>query len=226
MADGRRHEAAAVAAECVVRPGPGRPAAQAAAEPELGLVISMKKAPEGALISGAEPSLAAAAATAATTAATSRTGSIGASEPAVAAATAASAATIAAAVTAATAAAAVAATSATTSTAAAAVTPATAITAGARRARFHGTGFIDHHAAPAQGLAVHARDGGLGFRIAAHFHKAEALGAAGVAFHHHLGARDVAELGERLFEIAIANGIRKIADVEFVAHRIGTPKKI
>src|SRR6185369_7403133 len=213
MADGRRHEAAAVAAECVVRPGPGRPAAQAAAEPELGLVISMKKAPEGALISGAEPSLAAAAATAATAAATSRTGSIGASEPAVAAATAATAATIAA-------------TSATTSPAAAAVTPATAITAGARRARFHGTGFIDHHAAPAQGLAVHARDGGLGFRIAAHFHKAEALGAAGVAFHHHLGARDVAELGERLFEIAIANGIRKIADVEFVAHRIGTPKKI
>src|SRR6185369_2462934 len=225
MADGRRHEAAAVAADCAVRPGPGRPAAQAAAEPELGLVISMKKAPEGALINGAEPSLAAAAATAATAAATSRTGSIGASEPAVAAATAASAATIAAAVTAATAAA-VAATSATTSTAAAAVTPATAITAGARRARFHGTGFIDHHAAAAQGLAVHARDGGLGFRIAAHFHKAEALGAAGVAFHHHLGARDVAELGERLFEIAIANGIRKIADVEFVAHRIGTPKKI
>src|SRR6185369_11366368 len=148
---------------------------------------------------------AAATATAATAAATSRTGSIGASEPAVAAATAASAATIAAAVTAA--------------TSAAAVTTATAITAGARRARFHGTGFIDHHAAAAQGLAVHARDGGLGFRIAAHFHKAEALGAAGVAFHHHLGARDVAELGERLFEIAIANGIRKIADVEFVAHR-------
>src|SRR6185369_149088 len=132
MADGRRHEAAAVAADCAVRPGPGRPAAQAAAEPELGLVISMKKAPEGALINGAEPSLAAAAATAATAAA------------------------------------AVAATSATPSTAAAAVPPATAITAGARRARFHGTGFIDHHAAPAQGLAVHARDGGLGFRIAAH----------------------------------------------------------
>ena len=50
MADGRRREAAALAAECAVRPGAGRPAAQAPAEFELsrGSCHAMKKAPEGA----------------------------------------------------------------------------------------------------------------------------------------------------------------------------------
>jgi hypothetical protein len=54
--------------------------------------------------------------------------------------------------------------------------------------------------------------------IAAHLDEAKTLGAAGVALHHDLGAGHLTVLAEGLLEIAIAHGIRKIADVQLVAH--------
>src|SRR5205085_8173066 len=91
----------------------------------------------------------------------------------------------------------------------------------AARALLHGTRLVDHDAAAAHGLAVHAADGCLRLGVAAHFDEPEALGAAGLAFHHDLGARDLAELAEGLFEIAVTHLVRQVAYVQFVAHLQG-----
>ena len=99
---------------------------------------------------------------------------------------------------------------------------ATATAAAARWARLHGTGFVDDQAATSEGLAIHTADGCLRFRIRRHFHKPKAFGATGVALHHDFGACDGTKLTKRLFQIAITNGIRQIAHVQFVAHS-GTP---
>ena len=114
-------------------------------------------------------------------------------------------------------------TAATTTTVAAATT-ATAITttAAAGRTGLHGTCFIHDQAATTQWLTIHARDGCLRLSVTAHFHKTKAFGAAGVALHHDLGAGNGAKLTKRLFQVAIAHGIRQVADVQFVAHS-GTP---
>src|SRR5206468_597999 len=82
-----------------------------------------------------------------------------------------------------------------TAATAAAVAAATTTAAAAEAARtlLHGTRFIHHHTAAAHGLAVHARDRCLRFGVAAHLHETEALGPAGLAFHHHLCAGDLAE---------------------------------
>jgi hypothetical protein len=64
----------------------------------------------------------------------------------------------------------------------------------------------------------------LCFGIATHFDKTKTFGATGIAFHHDFGAGDATELAERLFQIAVAHGVRQIADVQFVAHQ-GTPQK-
>jgi hypothetical protein len=116
-----------------------------------------------------------------------------------------------------------------TTTAAAAV--ATATTApipttatGARGTGFHRAGFVHDDAATAQRLTVHAIDGSLRLGITAHFHETEALGAAGVALHHDLGTGHGAELAKRLLKIAIANRIRQVADVKFVAHQWDSSK--
>jgi hypothetical protein len=58
----------------------------------------------------------------------------------------------------------------------------------------------------------------LRFSIAAHLHKAKALGSTGIALHHDLGTGDHAELTERLLKIAIAHRISQVANVEFIAH--------
>ena len=99
---------------------------------------------------------------------------------------------------------------------------ATATAAAARWARLHGTGFVDDQAATSEWLAIHTADGCLRFRIRRHFHKPKAFGATGVALHHDFGACDGTKLTKRLFQIAITNGIRQIAHVQFVAHS-GTP---
>ena len=67
-------------------------------------------------------------------------------------------------------------------------------------------------------MAMQAIDGSLGFRLAAHFHKAEALGTAGVALHHDLGAHHIAELAELLLQIVVAHSVGQVAHVQFVAH--------
>ena len=117
-----------------------------------------------------------------------------------------------------------AATAATAATVAATTTTAvaTATAAAARWARLHGTGFVDDQAATSEWLAIHTADGCLRFRIRRHFHKTKAFGPTGVALHHDFGACDGTKLTKRLFQIAITNGIRQIAHVQFVAHS-GTP---
>jgi hypothetical protein len=173
-------------------------------------------------------------ATAAFTATTTATGAgtIGAAETATATfatattitataafATTATAATAAAAVAAATAAATFTTTTAATA-AAIATTASTAETATASSgwACLHGTGFVDHHIAATQRLAIHAMDGSLGFFITAHFHEAEAFGTARVTFHHDFGTGDRPKFTKSLFQIAVSNRVRQVADVKFVAH--------
>ena len=107
-------------------------------------------------------------------------------------------------------------------TVAATTTTAVATATAARWARLHGTGFVDDQAATSEWLAIHTADGCLRFRIRRHFHKTKAFGATGVALHHDFGACDGTKLTKRLFQIAITNGIRQIAHVQFVAHS-GTP---
>ena len=105
-----------------------------------------------------------------------------------------------------------------TTTAVATFMVATAKAAGARRAGLHRTSLIDHQAATAQRLAIHALNGGLCFCVAAHFHKAEAFGAAGVAFHHDASTCDSSELAERLLQVVVAHTIWKVADIQLIAH--------
>ncbi len=97
-------------------------------------------------------------------------------------------------------------------------------TTGAGRTCFHWAGFVDHHIAATQRLTVHAIDRSLRFVIAAHFHKAEAFGAARVTFHHDFGAGDNTEFTESLFQIAVTNRVRQVADVKFVAHERDSSK--
>ena len=181
-----------------------------------------------------------ATATASTAAAATRTCAVRAAETATATFAAAAvtatafAATATVATTAAfaTAAVATATTFATTAVTAAAFTATTAKAATATKAaatrpggtRFHGARFVDHRVTAAQRLTIHAVDRGLGFVIAAHFHKAEAFGAASVTFHHDFGAGDDTEFTESLFQIAVANRVRQVADVKFVAHERDSSK--
>jgi len=148
-----------------------------------------------------------AAATAAATAVAATAGAI-ATTTAVAAAAGASATT----------AAAVAATAGAVTATATTVTATTTETTGARRTCLHRTGFVHSDAAATQRLTVHASDSGLGFGIAAHFHKTETFRAACVALHHDFGAGDGAEFAESLLQVFVANGVRQVADVNKTSH--------
>jgi hypothetical protein len=64
----------------------------------------------------------------------------------------------------------------------------------------------------------------LGFVIAAHFHKAEAFGAARIALHHDFGAGHSTEITEGLFQITVTHRVRQVADVKFVAHERDSSK--
>jgi hypothetical protein len=185
----------------------------------------MKKAAQAAFLSETQKrSVAAtvsAVATATTTAATATgAGAIGAAESAVlatATAVAAFATTATEATTTAAATTTVATAAAfTTTTATEATTTAAAKAAGGTR--FHRTRLVDHNAATAQRLAVHALDGCLGFCIRTHFDKAKTFGTTGVALHHDFGAGDGTELPEGLFQIAIANRVGQIAHIQLITH--------
>jgi hypothetical protein len=103
-----------------------------------------------------------------------------------------------------------------TAASAAAVTTATATTAATSwLAR---TGFIHGERAAVVLGAVHSADRGLGFFIAAHFHEAEALAAAGVAIHDHFGALYRSEFPKHLVEIRVRNVITQIANVQLLSH--------
>jgi hypothetical protein len=145
------------------------------------------------------------------------------------AATATAAAAITTATTAAATASTAAVTAATTTTAAAttgsaAITTTTAATSAAAEAAatrstwLHGASFVHDETATTVLLTVHAIDGGLRLSITAHFHKAEAFGAASVTFHHDFCAGDGAVSSESLLKVFITERIRQIAYVKFVAH--------
>ena len=108
--------------------------------------------------------------------------------------TVATAATATAAASTATAAVTTATAAAASTTAAAAVTAAATTTSAATEATatgrtwLHGASLVHHETTAAVLLSVHAIDGCLRFRVAPHLDKTEAFGAAGVAFHHDLGA--------------------------------------
>src|SRR6218665_2955703 len=65
---------------------------------------------------------------------------------------------------------------------------------------------------------MQAFDGGLGFRLAGHFDKAETFGAAGVALHHDFRAVDAAVCAEGLVHVVVAEGIGQVAHIQSVAH--------
>ena len=109
-----------------------------------------------------------------------------------------------------------------TASTAAETTTAAAEAAGTGRTCLHRTCFVNDNATATQRSTVHAADGSLCFWIAGHFDKAEALRTTGITFHHYFCAGDCAKLAKGLFQIAIANRVRQIADVQFVAHE-GTP---
>ena len=180
-------------------------------------------------VGAAETTVTAATTTAASTTAaavTTSTTTASATTTAVAATASAAITTSAAsAISAATTAAATAAAAITTTTAVAATASAiSAATTATGWACFHGTRFVHNDAAATKRLAIHAVDSGLRFGVAAHLDKAKTLGATGFAFHHDLGTGDRAKLRESLLEIAVANGVGQIADVQFVAH-LGTPQE-
>ena len=155
--------------------------------------------------------LVAAAAGTATAVSTAATGTTAASAATVSAATTTSAAAVAAA-TGTTAA------SAATVTAASTSTTAEAAATRAGRTGFHRTGFVDHQATTAELLAIHAIDCSLCLSVAAHFHKAEAFGAARVTFHHDFCAGDCTVRSKGLLQVFVTERIRQVAYVKFVAH--------
>jgi hypothetical protein len=110
-----------------------------------------------------------------------------------------------------------------TATVAATAAAATAATTEAARTLFAGTGFVHDHGTAVDGLTVHAVDGGLSFRVRAHFHEAEALGATGFAVHHDLGRCHGAKRRNGLEQRIVAHRIGQITDVQFVTH--GEPSK-
>ena len=115
---------------------------------------------------------------------------------------------------------------ATVATAAATAAASTATKAAATcagRTCFHWTCFVNHETAATELLTVHAADSGLCFCIAAHFHKAEALGTASVTFHHDFGAGNRTVGRKRLLQVFITERIGQVAHVKFVAH-VRTPQ--
>ena len=114
----------------------------------------------------------------------------------------------------------VAAVAAATTVAAATATVATTAGAATEAARtlFARAGLVDDDRAAADGLAVHAVDGGLRLGVRAHLDKAEALRAAGVAVHHDLGGGNATKLGEVAFQAGVGHGVGQVAHVDFAAH--------
>ena len=176
----------------------------------------MQKGTRGSLFSSAEavPGLVAGTATAVAAA----TGTVTAAT--VAAATGTATAAVAAATGAVTAATKAAATGASATTVAA---TAAAEAAGTWRTWLHRTCFVHHETAATELLTVHCVDSGLCFSIAAHFHKAETLGATCVAFHHDFGAGNRTVCCKCLLQVFVTERIRQVAHVKFVAHG-GTPQ--
>lgn len=81
-------------------------------------------------------------------------------------------------------------------------------------ALFARTGFIDSQAAAIEVALMQAVHGGMALRGAAHRHKAEPSGAAGLAIDHDLGIRDGAKRSERILQVVLGGIEGKISYVE------------
>lgn len=86
------------------------------------------------------------------------------------------------------------------------------------RARFQRTSDVHRQVTATHVLAVHAADCGLSFLTAGHLDKAETFGSTAVAFHHHFGRLNMAKGRKLLLQIFIANRVRQVANIKFVAH--------
>jgi hypothetical protein len=97
-------------------------------------------------------------------------------------------------------------------------TPAPIATASAASI-FAGLGFVDRESTAVVLAIVKTIDGGQGFGLAIHLHKAEPFASPGVAVLDHLGALNGPELGEELLELRAIDLIGQITDIQLLAHR-------
>lgn len=110
---------------------------------------------------------------------------------------------------------------ATTAAAAAttAATTAVATTTAAAATLFAGPGFVDGQRTSVVLLIMQGADCGLGFLIAAHLNKGEALAATGIAILDHLSALNRAELAEQLLEVLATRVVAQVPHVQLLTHR-------
>src|SRR5579885_349769 len=108
--------------------------------------------------------------------------------------------------------------------AAAAAAAAVAAAAAAAAALGLGPGLVDGQGAAARLLAVQGGDGRLGLLVVLHLHEAEALGAARVAVHDHLGGLHRAVGLEQGGEFRVGHPVAQVADVQLLTH-LRTPEK-
>src|SRR5215210_1516849 len=105
--------------------------------------------------------------------------------------------------------------------AAAAATVATATTAAAPAATaalFLRTGFIDRQRPALHLAAIESGDGFLRLLVIAHLHETEPLGTAGVALDDHLSGLHAAVRCKEVLQVAVANAVRKVSDIQLLAH--------
>ena len=79
-------------------------------------------------------------------------------------------------------------------------------------------GQVNHDGATVDGHAVERLNGCLRSIGRCHLDKSKAFGATAVAIHHDLGGSHGAEFGKVTFQAVVRDGIRKITNVDFVAH--------
>jgi hypothetical protein len=111
-------------------------------------------------------------------------------------------------------------TTAAAATAVAATTTAVTATAFAWRTLLSWASFVDHHGAATQILTMHTGNGCLCLRVVAHFHKAKAFGATGIALHHHASAFDFTKRTKCVLQIFITHRVRQIAYVQSITHLV------
>jgi hypothetical protein len=118
-----------------------------------------------------------------------------------------------------TAAATTAATAATTTITAAATTTAATATATTTEATFFTwASFVDGQGATIDFFRVQTVHRGLSLAVVGHFDETKTLAATGVAIHHDLGALDLTEFAEELFQRFVGRVVTEISDVQTHCH--------
>lgn len=107
-----------------------------------------------------------------------------------------------------------------TVTAATAVAAPSGATTTAATSLFHGTRLIHFEWAPFEVLPVQGTRGLLGLLVAAHLHKAKALGPARRPIRDETNRLHSSKSGEQLLNSALLYRKRQIADVKFPSHNL------